>query len=375
MFEFGDNLVKLRKSKGITQEELAEFVGVTKASVSKWETKQSMPDIGMLPLLSSYFDVSIDSLLGYHPKLSKEEIEQTYGELAEKFAKEPFEMVMKESEELVKQYYSCYPFLFQIAVLWLNHHMLAEDTQRRNVILENACDLCSIIVDKEKDQVICNDAITLKAQILLMLGRYEEVVDSLKGIADPLGLSAQSHNLLIQAYQAKGDTEMAERYSQLHLYIDILGIISHSTLYLTNNIDNELRCEETIERVLEVMKTYHFLKINPNTCALFFLQAATVYATYDRKDKFLQMLEKYVDAIYALFEKEVVLIQGDSYFDKLELMIAQRRETKQAPRDKKVIFQSAMSMFEYPLFLKYKDEETFITLKQKLERKGEEICK
>ncbi len=375
MFEFGDNLVKLRKSKGITQEELAEFVGVTKASVSKWETKQSMPDIGMLPLLSSYFDVSIDSLLGYHPKLSKEEIAQTYGELAGKFAKEPFEMVMKESEELVKQYYSCYPFLFQIAVLWLNHHMLAEDTQRRNVILENACDLCSIIVDKEKDQVICNDAITLKAQILLMLGRYEEVVDSLKGIADPLGLSAQSHNLLIQAYQAKGDTEMAERYSQLHLYNDILGIISHSTLYLTNNIDNELRCEETIERVLEVMKTYHFLKINPNTSALFFLQAATVYATYDRKDKFLQMLEKYVDAIYALFEKEVVLIQGDSYFDKLELMIAQRRETKQAPRDKKVIFQSAMSMFEYPLFLKYKDEETFITLKQKLERKGEEICK
>ena len=100
-----------------------------------------------------------------------------------------------------------------------------------------------------------------------------------------------------------------------------------------------------------------------------------MYATYDRKNKFLQMLEKYVDAIYALFEKEVVLIQGDSYFDKLELIIAQRRETKQAPRDKKVIFQSAMSMFEYPLFLKYKDEETFITLKQKLERKGEEICK
>lgn len=375
MFEFGENLVRLRKSKGITQEQLAEFVGVTKASVSKWETKQSMPDIGMLPLLSSYFDVSIDSLLGYHPKLSKEEIDQIYGELVGKFAREPFEMVMKESEEVVKQYYTCYPFLFQMAVLWLNHHMLAEDTQRRNEILENACDLCSIIVDKEKDQAICNDAITLKAQILLMLGRYEEVVDSLKVIADPLNLSAQSENILIQAYQAKGDTEMAERYNQLHLYNDILGIISHSTLYLTNNIDNEPRCEETIERVLEVMKTYHFLKVNPNTSALFFLQAATVYATYDRKEQFFQMLEKYVDAIYTLFEKEVVLIQGDSYFDKLELIIAQRRETKQAPRDKKVIFQSAMSMFEYPLFLKYKDEETFITLKQKLERKGEEICK
>ena len=73
---FSDNLVKLRHSKKITQEELAEFIGVTKASVSKWETRQSLPDILLLPKLASFFGVSVDELLGYEPQLGKEQIQK-----------------------------------------------------------------------------------------------------------------------------------------------------------------------------------------------------------------------------------------------------------------------------------------------------------
>ena len=42
---FSDNIIKLRHNKKITQEQLADFIGVTKGSVSKWETGQSLPDI------------------------------------------------------------------------------------------------------------------------------------------------------------------------------------------------------------------------------------------------------------------------------------------------------------------------------------------
>ena len=59
MFKFGENIIRLRKDKGVTQEQMADFLGVTKASVSKWETKQSMPDISLLPIIASYFDVSM----------------------------------------------------------------------------------------------------------------------------------------------------------------------------------------------------------------------------------------------------------------------------------------------------------------------------
>lgn len=53
-----ENIIRLRHDKKITQEQLADFVGVTKASVSKWETKQSMPDILLLPQLAAFFDVT-----------------------------------------------------------------------------------------------------------------------------------------------------------------------------------------------------------------------------------------------------------------------------------------------------------------------------
>ena len=53
-----ENIIRLRHDKKITQEQLADFVGVTKASVSKWETKQSLPDILLLPQLAAFFDVT-----------------------------------------------------------------------------------------------------------------------------------------------------------------------------------------------------------------------------------------------------------------------------------------------------------------------------
>ena len=52
-FHLAENLTKLRHSKRITQEKLADFLGVSKASVSKWETGQSLPDIAQLPRLAA----------------------------------------------------------------------------------------------------------------------------------------------------------------------------------------------------------------------------------------------------------------------------------------------------------------------------------
>ena len=51
----GKRIMQLRKEKGYTQEQLAEYIGVTKASVSKWETGQSYPDVTLLPPLAAFF--------------------------------------------------------------------------------------------------------------------------------------------------------------------------------------------------------------------------------------------------------------------------------------------------------------------------------
>ena len=58
-----DRIQTLRKSKGISQEELADKIGVSRQAVSKWESEQSSPDIEKIILLSDYFDVTTDYLL------------------------------------------------------------------------------------------------------------------------------------------------------------------------------------------------------------------------------------------------------------------------------------------------------------------------
>lgn len=60
-----ENIKKFRKEKELTQEKLAEILGVTVGTVSKWENANNTPDIMMLATLAELFDVSIDALLGY----------------------------------------------------------------------------------------------------------------------------------------------------------------------------------------------------------------------------------------------------------------------------------------------------------------------
>lgn len=59
----GNRISKHRKEKGLTQEELAEKLGVSSQAVSKWENDQSCPDISLLPILCSIFGISTDELL------------------------------------------------------------------------------------------------------------------------------------------------------------------------------------------------------------------------------------------------------------------------------------------------------------------------
>ena len=58
-----DRIQQLRKQRGISQEELADRVGVSRQAVSKWESEQSMPDMDKIILLSDYFEVTTDYLL------------------------------------------------------------------------------------------------------------------------------------------------------------------------------------------------------------------------------------------------------------------------------------------------------------------------
>lgn len=60
------NIARYRKESRLTQEELANKIGITYQAVSKWETGQTMPDVATLSMLATILEVSVDKLLGYN---------------------------------------------------------------------------------------------------------------------------------------------------------------------------------------------------------------------------------------------------------------------------------------------------------------------
>lgn len=63
MNQVGNNLKKLRKAKGITQEQLAEQLNVTRQAVSSWENGINQPDVETLARLAEYFGVTVEELI------------------------------------------------------------------------------------------------------------------------------------------------------------------------------------------------------------------------------------------------------------------------------------------------------------------------
>lgn len=117
---FGENLKKFRKEKDITQETLAEFLGVSFQTVSKWERGETYPDITMLPVLSSFFNVSVDGLLGVNKAQNEQKINE-YFELYDKMKLKDTHSTFVKFQKAVKEF----PGDFRILVRYME--LLSEE--------------------------------------------------------------------------------------------------------------------------------------------------------------------------------------------------------------------------------------------------------
>ena len=74
--EFHEKLFRLRKEKGLSQEELGNLLRVARQTVSKWESGETTPELEKLMCLADIFDVSLDELVGRSEKTGQTENEQ-----------------------------------------------------------------------------------------------------------------------------------------------------------------------------------------------------------------------------------------------------------------------------------------------------------
>lgn len=399
----GNNILTLRRKKGVTQEVLADFIGVTKTSVSKWETGTTMPDIQMLPLLASYFEVSVDELINYVPMLNREQIRFHYQRLAEAFNARPFQEVLTECEEMIRKYYSCYPFLQRMAVLLLNHVGAADTDESRQAAVKMVLDLCGHILADCQDVGICKGVVGLKAMLNLMVGRPDQVLEELGEDALKAGYMENTEELLTMAYLMAGDYQKAERAAQTGMYQCLMRMIDYGIFLLevrgkeaalqreaeeageteggeeTDEAGAEVDMEgemdfgnEILKRMDKILEVFQLQGLSPNAAGKYEYQAAAYLAgrLADRRsdgkakkadrseEEIFRHLERYISACRQLFA-DGIRMHGDSFFSLLDGWFEEMEMGTEAVRSSESVRESIAQSFSNPVFHVLKDQERF----------------
>lgn len=324
----GFNISVKRKEKGITQEELADFLGVSKASVSKWERNQSYPDVTLLPIIATYFDISVDELIGYHPQLSKNKIKEIYLRLVSDFGKNPFDEVYDECMDYGKRYYSCWKFQFYIGLLLVNHGKLAGE--KCEEIYKEAENIFDRIIKNSKDLSLGRSSSYLKSASLLMRNDADRAIKNLEALIEvPLSPDV----LLASGYEMNGDSGKALVWS---------------------------------EKALELGKIFKINELNPSIYVSIYCITAYICVINGEKDKALDMLEEYVKLVKSpnffpiKLRKNQLFDSIDGIFERLELV-------EEAPRSDELIKEDIKEIIvNNPVFKALENEDRFNDLVKRL---------
>lgn len=106
-----------RLEKGLTQEQMANYLGVSAPAVNKWEKGTTYPDIVLLPALARLLDTDLNTLLSFQEDLSEKEVALFLNYLSELSEKESVERTFDAALDKIKQFPTCYSLILNVAAL------------------------------------------------------------------------------------------------------------------------------------------------------------------------------------------------------------------------------------------------------------------
>ncbi len=355
-------IVNKRREKGWTQEALASHIGVSKASVSKWETGQSYPDITFLPQLASFFNISLDELMGYEPQMTMEDIRRLYRSLSSDFASKPFDEVLAHCREIIREYFACFPLLFQMGVLILNYCMTLEPVKTRMDTVREVKALFTRIKKESDDTELSHQARNMEAGCCLMLGAPDEAIALLENVSTQV---TSIDTLLASAYQMTGRVKDAKAILQAGAYQHIVALLNILPLYLMLCADDAARYREVCHRMLALADTFKVKTLHPSMLMSFYITAAQGFVSLDCPDEALWLLEEYTALVTA--DIYPLRLHGDDFFDMIDEWLEQTLALREAPRDEKVVRQSMFdAVAKNPAFSALAEEPRLRSIIEKL---------
>ena len=165
----GKNIKMLRQQKGITQEQLADLLCISSAAVSKWEAKNTYPDITMLVPLAEVFCVSVDELLGYDKEKAKKDIDRIINEyhIFHQGGR------LDEATAIIIAARKQYPYDFRIMSAYMWDKAGGNVGTNIDALNKNSVEftqICDCILNKCDDENLRIGALNMKAKLLYAQG-------------------------------------------------------------------------------------------------------------------------------------------------------------------------------------------------------------
>ncbi len=240
----------LRARKGITQEELASYLGVTYQAVSKWERDEGYPDITMLPLIANFFEISTDELLGVDVTKKQEAIEKVIANANRFYKHGDLDNTRRILEDGLIKYPNAHRLLLELIQLKYESPY-ASRTEKQAVISSSIVTL-ERILDESTDSTIRNFAAALLIRHYQYQGDRQKALKLAKCQAD---MNASSTILLCDL--TEGDERLRHIQHTIRFTLEELnGLFSRLGDYTDENgytLDEKIAIRELGIRVNEAV--------------------------------------------------------------------------------------------------------------------------
>ena len=156
----GEKIRTLRKSKNISQEVLANYLGVSFQAVSKWEKGETLPDVTLIPAIAVFFEVSTDELFDFNRLETEQKVQQICWDIAEYRYTDP-EKAENDLRTLLKQYPG--------NEIILNNLIYSLQINQK---YPEVIDICKALIQSSKDDSCRYDAARIMAETYKEMGEY-----------------------------------------------------------------------------------------------------------------------------------------------------------------------------------------------------------
>lgn len=247
----GEVIFKLRKEKEITQDQLGKFIGVSTAAVSKWESGISYPDITLLPVLATFFNVSIDKLLNFKIEISDEEVMKIFSKYEKIFSSGDLDKVIDKSKEYILKYPSSYYLKLRIAFLFTIYSWKGSDEKKIMDMIAYAIELFEDVAKNCTETKSVEEALFQLGALYPLIGEEDKAIEVLNKIYKT---ELEPNYILASIYIRKNELKKGRELFQTKLYKSI-NDVSHVCMGLANSYLK-------YEKDLNMVEKYYNLAIN-----------------------------------------------------------------------------------------------------------------